>query len=584
MATVGTAYVQIVPSAQGIKGSIEDVLAPEAAAAGKKSGGAFGAALGGAAKVGVMAIGAIATVGRAGVDAGKALYGAAADAAAYGDNIDKMSQKMGLSIEAYQEWDAIMQHSGTSIESMQSSMKTLANAVEKGNGAFERIGMSEEAISQMSNEDLFAATITALQNVDNETERTYLAGQLLGRGATELGALLNTSAEDTETMRQRVHELGGVMSEDSVKAAAAFQDSLQDMQTAASGLTRRFTAEMMPGITSIMDGVTGIFSGSGGKEKITAGITSIIDSISTKIPEVVQIGSEIVSALIGSISSNLPTIISSAAELIGQLLSALLAAAPQLISAGAELIVQLVLGLTESLPQVLESIGAILSALWGVIAEYGPQLLEAGVMLIVQLGAGILSAVGEVVGPMAKVAANAIKSWGESIKDFFSAGVDVINGIVDGIKSAASAVWDALWGIISGAVDKVKAFFGIKSPSKLFAYFGRMIDEGFAKGIEDNVGTVAGAMDSITDQTNGVQLSVQRAASSRLGIDSGLSGVTSGNLGQLAAAIVNGLSAQLGNQAGGGEAVIYMDGDRIGRALLPSVRYWGKITPEVSMT
>ena len=32
--------------------------------------------------------------------------------AEYGDNIDKMSQKMGLSAEAYQEWDAIMQHSG----------------------------------------------------------------------------------------------------------------------------------------------------------------------------------------------------------------------------------------------------------------------------------------------------------------------------------------------------------------------------------------------------------------------------------------------------------------------------------------
>ena len=110
-----------------------------------------------------------------------------------------------------------------------------------------------------------------------------------------------------------------------------------------------------------------------------------------------------------------------------------------------------------------------------------------------------------------------------------------------------------------------------------------MIDEGFAKGIEDNVGTVAGAMDSLTDQTSSVSVGINRAASSGLGLSSGMAGINAGNLGQLAAAIVNGIGAQLGNQGGGGEAVIYMDGDRVGRAVLPSVRYWGKITPEVSM-
>lgn len=583
MATVGTAYVQIVPSAEGIKGNIESQLTPAMSAAGTSAGGAFSSAMGGAAKAGLIALGATVTVAKAGVAAGKAMYGAAADAAAYGDNIDKMSQKMGLSIEAYQEWDAIMQHSGTSIESMQASMKTLANAVETGNGAFERLGMTEEEISQMSNEDLFASTITALQNVDNETERTYLAGQLLGRGATELGALLNTSAEDTEAMRQRVHELGGVMSEDAVKASAAFQDSLQDMKTSMSSLTRGLATEMLPGITSIMDGITGIFTGEGGEDDISAGIQSLIDSLTTKLPEFVSVVAQIASSLIGALAGNLPLIISGATELITQLILALIAAAPQLIEAGAQLVLQLILGLTQNIPQVLESIGQILSALWDVIVEYGPQLLSAGVELIVQLGAGILSAVGEVVGPMAEVAANAIKSWGESIKDFVNAGVEVISGIVEGISSAAHQVWETLWGIISGAVDKVKAFFGIKSPSKLFAYFGRMIDEGFAKGIEDNVGTVAGAMDTITDQTSGVQLGVQRAASSGLGLASGLSGINAGNLGQLASAIVNGIGAQLANQNGGGEAAIYMDGDRVGRAVLPSVRYWGKITPEVSM-
>ena len=112
-----------------------------------------------------------------------------------------------------------MQHCGTSIDSMQSSMKTLATAAETGNDAFEVLGLTQEQIAGMDQEQLFSATITALQQVEDDTQRTYLAGQLLGRGATELGALLNTSAEDTEAMRQAVHDLGGVMSNDAVAAA-----------------------------------------------------------------------------------------------------------------------------------------------------------------------------------------------------------------------------------------------------------------------------------------------------------------------------------------------------------------------------
>ena len=108
----------------------------------------------------------------------------------------------------------------------------MANAVENGNKAFQRIGLTQEELANMSQEEIFDATIAGLQNVEDETERTYLAGQLLGRGATELGALLNTSAEETQAMKDRVHELGGVMSDEAVKSAAAYQDQLQDMKTA----------------------------------------------------------------------------------------------------------------------------------------------------------------------------------------------------------------------------------------------------------------------------------------------------------------------------------------------------------------
>ena len=92
----------------------------------------LGGGLSKAAKVGAAAVGAVTAATGA---LHTAITVTAGSVASYGDNIDKMSQKMGMSAEAYQEWDAVMQHSGTSIESLQAGMKTLANAVENGNGA-----------------------------------------------------------------------------------------------------------------------------------------------------------------------------------------------------------------------------------------------------------------------------------------------------------------------------------------------------------------------------------------------------------------------------------------------------------------
>lgn len=68
----------------------------------------------------------------------------------------------------------------------------------------------------------------------------------MGRGATELGALLNTSAEDTQKMIDDVHNLGGVMSDEAVKASAQFQDSLQNLQTAFAGVKNKAMSDLLP--------------------------------------------------------------------------------------------------------------------------------------------------------------------------------------------------------------------------------------------------------------------------------------------------------------------------------------------------
>ena len=330
-------------------------------------GDKFKSALGTAGKVGATALGAAAAAGTA---MAGALVSGTKNLAEYGDNIDKNSQKLGISREAYQEWDAILQHSGTSMDSMTGTFRTLQKNIESNSESFQQLGISEEQVATMSREDLFSAVITGLQGMEEGSERSALATELLGRGATELGALLNTSAEDTEAMRQRVHELGGVMSDEAVKSSAAFQDSLQDMQTSIQGLGRGMLSEFLPSVTKVMDGLSMIFSGDEGGAKIIAdGVADMISRIRNAMPKMIATGEKLMESLLDVIIDNLP----------------------DLIEAGVEIIIKLAVGIVKALPKLLEKAPEIIKALLNALKENAPELLEAALEFIVVLGRGIVT-------------------------------------------------------------------------------------------------------------------------------------------------------------------------------------------------
>ena len=81
------------------------------------------------ATVGKACAAAVAAIGTAAVAAGKKLYDMATETASTGDTIDKMSQKIGISKQAYQEWDYVFQLCGTDVTKLQGGMKTLSGVI-----------------------------------------------------------------------------------------------------------------------------------------------------------------------------------------------------------------------------------------------------------------------------------------------------------------------------------------------------------------------------------------------------------------------------------------------------------------------
>lgn len=547
---VARAIVTIVPTMEGAQQTITQELTGAASSsgvsdAGKTAGSKF---VGGLGKGLAVAGAATAAVTAAAIKAGQSFVSAAGDVAEYGDNIDKMSQKMGISAESYQEWDFVMQHCGTSMETLKSSMKTLATAAENGNEAFETLGITQEEIANMSQEELFNATLSALQQVEDETTRTYLAGQTLGRGATELGALLNMTAEDTDALKQSAHDLGAVLSDEAVASAAAYQDALQDMQAASDGLKNSMMAEFLPGITDVMNGLADVFSGNSdeGLGQISNGINMVVEKMTSELPRVIEIGSSIVESLATAILSNLPALADAALGLLSSLgtfivdnlgmilsvgldvlmtiangiienLPAIIPAIVDiiltivdtltqpdtlvnLVMAALDLIIALTEGIFAALPTLIERIPEIVINIVSALIQAAPQILLAAVKLIATLIQGIVSMYDKIREVGSKVVSNIKDAIMEKVNQAKEWGKDLIDNFISGIKEK----WEALKGAVTDIANTIKDFIGFSEPDKgplsNFHTFAPDMMDLFAEGIRDNIGTVKSAINLLAGE------------------------------------------------------------------------------------
>ena len=426
----------------------------------KSSFSGLGSAIASGAKtIGKAGVAAFTAIGTAIGGATTALISNAKETAAYADNIDKMSQKMGFSTDAFQEWDFIMQHSGSSIEAVKGSLVKLDKALESDSDAWGKLGLSQEELLNMSSEERFEATVKALQGVTDETEKAALAQDVFGKSYQELMPLLNTSAEETEAMKQQVHDLGGVMSEDAVKAGAQFQDSLQNLKTALTGAKNNLMGEFLPSLSTVMDGLSKLFSGDdSGIGQIKQGIEDFAQKLNEKLPKVL----ETVGGIAESLISALPQFFNVIAQQLPSLISTLI---PVLINA----VVGLSDAIVSSLPQILSAIqsnlGTITSGLTKILSAVGqiilkllptmlPMLIKVGLELIKALAKGFIDNASEVIRVIFETINIIVQELTnpETLMQLLECGLQILMAIVNGIAENAPLLMETMFTLIGNII------------------------------------------------------------------------------------------------------------------------------------
>lgn len=229
-------------------------------------------------------------------------------------------------------------------------------------------------------------------------------------------------------------------------------------------------------------------------------IQSFITGLITMLPQIIQMGMQLITQLILGIAQMLPQLIPQAINAIITIVNGLLDNIDMLIDAAIQLILGLADGLINALPILIEKAPEIIMKLVTALIKNAPKILEAGVQLIVKLVEGV----GSVLGKLGQMAGTIIQTIWDGLKSLPSkmieVGKNLIQGIWNGISNAVGWLWDKISGFCSGIVDKIKGFFGIHSPSKVFAdEVGKFLALGLGEGFDDNLGKVYKNMQSAVD-------------------------------------------------------------------------------------
>lgn len=531
MATeLAKAYVQIVPSAQGIKGSITSVLSPEADSAGKKAG----TGIAGAIKK------AIATAG-IGIALKKAITeGAALEQSTGGietlfkdsaDTMKKYAQEAyktaGVSANSYME--QATSFSASLLQSVSGDTKAAANAA------------NQAIIDMADNSNKMGTSLQDIQNAYQgfaKQNYTMLDNLKLGYGGTktEMERLLADAQKlsgvkydisNLSDVYEAIHVIQnslGITGTTAVEAASTLSGSFASMkaafnnflgylvigedikpyikqlvQTAATFLFNNLLPAIGNIITSLPSALVTFVTtalpiiAEQGKRMIDA----VISGINGGFPSMIGSGAEGVTNFITGMVNNLPDVIKGIGDIITNLLEAILDAMPEFLAKGAEIIQNLVSGITSKLPDIVTSAINIITKIASTIIKNLPQIISGGIKIISSLLAGIIKAIPALVAGLPKVA-KAITSYFGKI-NWGSVGKAIISGIAKGIIGAISILKDAVVSAAKSALNGIKSFLGINSPSRVFRdQVGKMMGLGIAEGITGEENAVNEAVKRLT--------------------------------------------------------------------------------------
>lgn len=220
-------------------------------------------------------------------------------------------------------------------------------------------------------------------------------------------------------------------------------------------------------------------------------IDGIINGILGAIPQIIQAGIKLLVSLVENLPEIIDTIVNALPQIIDSIITAVLDNIPAVIDAGIQLFISLIENLPTIIIEVCKAVPKIVKSVGKALMDRLPDIAKTGFNLFISLVSKIpeiITKIKDGIGKIWNALSEAFKNWISSMKDI---GLNILKGLWEGIKNAKDWLFNKISEWCGDIVDGIKNFFGIHSPSKLFADdVGKNLALGIGVGFDKNMDSV----------------------------------------------------------------------------------------------
>lgn len=495
---LGKAYVQIVPSAQGIKSALTEMFDEETEGLGEQTGQSIGQELIGTLKK-VIAAAGIGKIISDSINMGGALQQSLGGVKTlFKDSADTVKEyaaqayrTVGLSANDYmeqttsfaasllssvsQDTDAAAQLANMALVDMADNANKMGTDMQDIQNAYQ--GFAKQNYTMLDNLKLgYGGTQAEMQRLLNNATKISGVKYDLGNLA-DMYSAIHIIQQEMDITGTTAKEAATTLTGSFAAMKAAAENVMGNWSTGAD-LTEPLQALADTAQTFLVDNLLPMIG------NVLAGIPEIIYSL---VPELLQTGTELLSSLAQGFTEGIPEFFSTALPQLLAFTDQLRDNAASFVDAGLNLITQLLNGLIAGLPDLIAYVPDIIINICGIINDNMPKILGEGVAIIVQLVAGLVQTVPSLLANWKKIL-EAVLSVISAI-NWLNIGKNILTGVANGVKSMGTSMLNAFKGGFSSALAWIKSL-----PSQAVQW-GKNLIQSFINGLTGKGGAVgAGAI------------------------------------------------------------------------------------------
>lgn len=398
-----------------------------------------------------------------------------------GAAVEALSNLMATGFDDNQMTQAVEALSGAMIKFPDTlKIEGLADGLQETLATGKAIGPFAELIERMGGD--LEEFDEAMAGATTEAEKQQVALDWLAKSG-----LAEVNAQYRETNKEAL-------------SAAEAQFKMNDAMAGLATVVEPSIATLKGGLADVMTSLVGVVTGTDGA---TEDFKNSISNLATNTLEMV--------------TELIPTLSTTMEALLPALIEGIMTALPALGEAATNIMLMLVTQLVDSLPQLIPvALDIIMTLMDGLITAL-PELIPAVIALIILLTTELINRIPEILKFVPELFLNLAEAFGEI--DWASLGSDLMKGIVNGIVDLKDWVVEKVKEVAGNIAQGFKDFFGIASPSKLMAEYGKNLDEGLAQGVTENKGIPLGAITAVGQEMANAAKSAARTVMDLLTID-----------------------------------------------------------------